>query len=138
MVSDGSLQSPSDRFLKLHIDELHFLLKLIAFKNIEHRDLAVFLAYVSLTEPRSGRCRASALKVAEDLNVTPSTVHRSLKRLREANLIVRHLDKRTGERVLLINPYLLSAGSPQQRGLLIKNYSEAIEANNPKPEADHS
>lgn len=138
MTPDASLQGSSDRFFKLHIDELHFLLKLIAFKNIEHRDLAVFLAYVSLTEPRSGRCRATALKVAEDLNVTPSTVHRSLKRLREANLIVRYLDKRTGERVLLINPYLLSAGSPQQRGLLIKSYSEAMQENEPQRTTGHS
>lgn len=120
---------PADRFFKLYIDELPFLLKLIAFKNIEHRDLAVLLAYVSLTEPRSGRCRATVAKIAEELNVTPSAIYASLKRLREAQLIVRAYDKRTGERIHLVNPYLVAGGSPNQRGFLIKSYMEALQAN---------
>lgn len=114
------------KFVKMHLDELDNLFLLLSFKNIRSIDVCVLLAYASFTDPRTGRCRAVAEKIANKLSIKQSNVYLSVKRLREAQLLVRITDKRTGEIIHLVNPYLFSGGSLQQRGLMIKTYAEAI------------
>ena len=124
---DSNQRQYNDRFVKLYLDEIPKLLLLLQFKNILSRDLVVLLAMVRLCEIRSGRCRAPAKKIAEDLQMNLNTVFLSIKRLREAQLIVKAYDKRTGEVMYLINPYLFSGCSGKQQGFQIKTYLEAIQ-----------
>ena len=115
------------KFAKLHLDELDSLFLLLSFKNIRSIDVCVLLAYVSFTDQRTGRCRVVAEKIADKLGIKQSNVYLSAKRLREAQLLVRTTDKRTGEIIHIVNPYLFSGGSLQQRGFMIKTYAEAIQ-----------
>lgn len=115
------------KFVKLHLDELDSLFLLLSFKNIRSIDVCVLLAYVSFTDQRTGRCRVVAGKIADKLGIKQSNVYLSVKRLREAQLLVRTTDKRTGEIIHIVNPYLFSGGSLQQRGFMIKTYAEAIQ-----------
>lgn len=116
------------KFVKLHLDELDHLFHLLSFKNIQPRDVCVLLAYVSFTDQRTGRCRVTAEKIAGKLGIPTSNVYPAVKRLRDAQLLVRGIDKRTGEKIHLVNPYLFSGGSLQQRGFMIKIYNEAIDS----------
>lgn len=124
----GSPGDRDDKFVKLFFNELDIVFAQLRFKNIQPRDCVVLLAHVSLTDHRTGRCRATAERISELLDVQPSNVYISVKRLREAQLMVRSVDKRTGEKIYLINPYLFSGGTPKQRGLQLKTYMEAIQS----------
>lgn len=123
-VSDG-------KFLRIGIHELEVFIQLTASKLIQHRDVTVFLAFISLTDWRSGRCRASCKKVAELIGKPQSYISISVKRLKETNMMVPSIDKATGERFFLINPDFLICGSGSRRGFLVKTYKDAIDENKP-------
>ena len=118
---------PSEEFfLRLNTKELQDLLSLVAKRSIQHRDFSLLMLFVSHTEWRSGKCRLTTAKAAELMNVGHSQVNTSVRRLKEFGLLTRTADARTGETYYLVNPYLVSSGARQKRGLAIKKFSETL------------
>lgn len=129
---DLSLSDSLDRFAKFYLSGMSEVLKLIANKKILPRDVAVLIAMASEMQIRSGRTRMRASKIADLLNVSQNHVQASIKRLRQAQLIVKTTDNRTHEVVYLISPYLFAGGSEKQRGLQTRVFHEAIIAEDPR------
>lgn len=130
-MSPGKGRPPVEAFVKLHLSGAGKLVKLLGLKKIQSRDLAVLLVMVSMMELRSNRTRVKASKISELLNASQNNVYLSIKRLREQKIIVKSCDKRTGEIVYMVSPYIFSGGSPKQRGFKIVTYNESIQADYP-------
>jgi hypothetical protein len=95
------------------------------------KDFVVLMTYIQFADWRTGRCRCSIEKLEEILERKRVTLYPSIKRLKQQKLIVPFRDQRTGEKLHLISPELLKAGSGARRGYLLKTYYEAIKSNEP-------
>lgn len=133
MTNDESFADSQDqsKFFRLGSYDLEVLIQLVAKRKLLNSDITVLLAFISLTDWRSGRCRARLAKVAELLGKPASTISISVKRLKDHGLMVPFIDKRTGEKLHIIHPGLLICGSGKQRGFLLKSFTEAINENMP-------
>lgn len=107
------------------------LISKVKEKKLLNRDLIVLFAYLTHTDWKTGRCRLTPKKGAEMLGYKVQTIQPCIKRLKKEHLIVPIQDSRTGERLSLISPYILKAGSSQSRNYLVKVYHDAIKENEP-------
>jgi hypothetical protein len=133
LTNDESFTDSQDqpKFFRLGSYDLEILIQLVAKRMLLHSDIVVLFAFISLTDWRSGRCRARLAKVGELLNKPVSTISVSVKRLKDHGLMVPFIDKRTGEKLHIIHPGLLICGSGKQRGFLVKSFMEAVNENRP-------
>jgi hypothetical protein len=129
-------QQDQSKFFRIGSYDLDVLILLIYARKLQNADFVVLFTFISLTDWRTGRCRARVSRVAELLGRKPSSVSLSVKRLKERRLMVPFTDKRTGEKLHFIHPNLLICGSGKQRGFLLRSFTEAIENNRPTPLPD--
>ncbi len=99
----------------------------VADKRLLYRDLAVLMALMANVNWRSGKAHVTQRCLADQLQMQPSHVSTSIKRLREEGLLARALDQPTGQWHFIVNPRLASVGSPQRRGHLFQQFDEALE-----------
>lgn len=97
--------------------------------TLQHRDLTVLLIYVCRSDWKTGRVRYSAELAANELGVTKSYIYQSLRRLSASFLLIPFQDKQTGERMRLVNPYLVKCGGNKSRPYLIRVFEEAANGN---------
>lgn len=116
----------SAHFCKVNLDELNLLVKLTQARVIHHRDLTVFWTFVSMMDWRTGRCRLTCARLSEELGINVNTIYLSVKRLRDASLILPYTEKRGGTKIYLVNPYIVNCGQGKQRGLVLKTFMEAL------------
>lgn len=130
--SDQSLadRAKEDKFFRLDAYELEVLLQMQAKKLLQHRDITVLLAFISLTDWRNGRCRTNCAFIGRLINKSKPLVSASVKRLKQYQLLVYCVNERnSGDAYYLLNPSLVICGSGRQRGFLIKQFNKAIENN---------
>lgn len=127
----------AEGFSCFYHDGLFTLISKLADGELKNRDLVVLMIYVIHSDWRTGRCRLTIKRVAEILKHKVQTLYPSLRRLKEQNLLVPIQDSRTGERLYIISPFILKAGSNQARGLMLKTYFAAINRNNPEDSTIH-
>lgn len=101
----------------------------VATKTLQHRDLTILMIYIIHASWRNGRCRLTTARVAEMMGHKIETIYPSVKRLKKARLLVPIKDSKTGEKLHLINPFLLKAGSGRVRGAMIKAFNDALQSN---------
>lgn len=118
-------------FILLYKSGVENLTKMVTEGKLLNRDIIVLLTYIHHADWRNGRCRLTAQKAAEIIGYKVATLQGSVKRLKKANLLVPIRDSKTGERLLIVSPYIVKAGSSQSRGYLIKLYHEAVAENEP-------
>jgi hypothetical protein len=135
-LEDSSLQDDeSGDFSVLYDDGMMLVAQLVASKDLQNRDAVVLMIYLANADWRTGRCRLHIDKVTEVLGLKVATLWPSVKRLQKANLLVPIRDPKTCERLHIVSPFLLKAGSGKARGYLLKTYYDAI--NNNQPETSH-
>ena len=109
-----------------HIEEIPQITALLKCKDrprwLLPKDLAVLIALFAYLNNRSGKVMVQQEQLAEDLGYTQPLISTSLKRLRQANLLVHNYDRRTGEKYYLLNPSIFSVGSHKKRQQLFKDY----------------
>lgn len=120
-----------DRFLSLQVGGLRSLILDISANKLQNKDFVVLMVYIIHSDWRTGRCRLTTQKVAEILGHKRKTLYPSIRRLKERYLLVPITDSRTGEKLYILSPFLLRAGSGQVRGFLVSTYFNAIEKNRP-------
>jgi hypothetical protein len=131
-----STNESSEKFFKSYLLDLDKLFTLLATKKIQSRDVTVLLVMARWMSAASSRVRISAKKIAEILKANPNTVYLSIKRLRDARLIVKSYDKRIDDACYMISPFIFSAGTVKQRGFQIKTFMEAIAEAYPDEQVD--
>jgi hypothetical protein len=132
-LEDSSLQDDeSGGFSVLYDDGMMLVAQLVASKDLQNRDAVVLMIYLANADWRTGRCRLHIDKVTEVLGLKVATLWPSVKRLQKANLLVPIRDPKTCERLHIVSPFLLKAGSGKARGYLLKTYYDAINNNQPE------
>lgn len=126
-ANEQSFEDDSSNFFRIGAAELSRLVNLAASGAIQHRDITVLLAFISLTDWRSGRCRATCAAVADLIEKKTNHVVLSLKRLKEEELMLPFIDYRTRDKYHIINPNFLVCGSGKKRGFLVKCFDEAVQ-----------
>ena len=127
LTDEQTFEDDSSNFFRIGSTELAKLVDLAASGTIQHRDITVLLAFISLTDWRSGRCRATCAAIAEILDKKTNHIVLSLKRLKENEIMLPFIDYRTKDRYHIINPNLLVCGSGKKRGFLVKCFDEALQ-----------
>jgi hypothetical protein len=139
-LEDSSLQDDeTSLFSVLYCDGMMRVAELVASKDLQNRDAVILLIYLAAADWRTGRCRLHIDKVAEVLGHKIATLWPSVKRLQRANLLVPIRDPKTCEKLHIVSPLLLKAGSGRARGFLLKTYYDAINKNQPdipQPDGD--
>ena len=131
-LEDSTLNNDKESdFMSLYGSGLSTLVLKIASNELQNKDLTVLLIHLIHSDWRTGRCRLTTQKVAEILGHQVKTLYPSIRRLKDQNLLVPIKDSRTGERLHIISPFLLKAGSGRARGFLLKTYYDAINRNQP-------
>lgn len=126
-----------EEFSCFYHDGLFTLTSKLANGELQNRDFVVLMIYAIHSDWRTGRCRLTIQRVAEILKHKVQTLYPSIRRLKEQNLLVPIQDSRTGEKLYIISPFILKAGSNQARGLMLKTYFTAINRNNPEDSTIH-
>lgn len=101
---------------------------------IQNKDLIILIIYSMHADWRTGRCRLTIARLSEMLGHKKETLYPSIRRLKNAAMLVPIRDGRTGEKLYIVNPFFMKAGSGKSRGYLIKTYADAIEANCSSPD----
>lgn len=127
-IEDAEQESP---YLVLFIHGLSRVIWMVTAGVLTAKDFVVLMVYIQFADWRTGRCRCSMEKLEQILERKKVTIYPSIKRLKEQKLIVPIKDGRTGEKLYLVSPELLKAGSGSRRGFLLKTYYEAIRSNEP-------
>ena len=131
-LEDSTLNNDKESdFMSLYGSGLSTLVLKIASNELQNKDLTVLLIHLIHSDWRTGRCRLTTQKVAEILGHQVKTLYPSVRRLKDLNLLVPIKDSRTGEKLYIISPFLLKAGSGRARGFLLKTYYDAINRNQP-------
>ena len=141
-LEDSTLEDGKESdFILLYEAGLSTLIEKIAANELQHKDLTVMVIHIIHSDWRTGRCRLTLQRVAEILGHQVKTLYPSIRRLKDQNLLVPIKDSRTGEKLHIISPFLLKAGSGKARGFLLKTYYDAINKNQPdilQPDGDDS
>jgi len=118
-------------FILLYKSGVTSLTKMVTEGKLLNRDIRVLLVYIHHVDWRNGRCRLTVQKAAEIIGYKVATLQTCVKRLKKVGLLVPIKDSKTGERLLIVSPYIIKVGSSQSRGYLAKLYHEAIAENEP-------
>ena len=121
-----SKEDGQEGFVMVHQRDLDSAISLVGTRQLELRDMAVFMALMAYMNWRSGRVPITAKALAERLQIQLPTCVSSLTRLKKELLVTRVVDRNTGENYYLLNPYVASVGSPQRRGLLWAQFKATV------------
>ena len=132
-ISDQRMDSR--HFIKMYLPDTSAmddrLLLLLRQKKLQPRDLVVVRALqmcmCKAAGRDQGRIKASAAYLAELSGTSPPHVSTSLTRLRKEYLLVRCLNRRSGEVFYLLDPHLWAIGRAQKEGHLWSQFKEAFD-----------
>ena len=97
----------------------------ISERKLQPRDAALFLALMNHTDTFSGRIYVTADQLAEDLRVTPSEARAGIGRLKREHMMRLIVEKGTGRRYYLLNPWVVQSGKPPAIGMAMKQFQDA-------------
>ena len=89
------------------------------------RDIAVWLAIVERLDYRTGQCDLLLECIAADIGMAPKYLTQSVKRLKDADLLIAQYNPRTGRRWHLVNPVHLFLGSEDRNRMIEQEWLAA-------------
>jgi hypothetical protein len=120
MRSKAEVQNP---FLMLYIKDLSRLIHKAGTRELKPRDGMVFLALLARVDWSTGRIKATADMLAEDLSSNPADIRASLSRLKSQHY-VRWIQDKT-DRFYAINPWVVEPANPKSRNYIKHCFMEA-------------
>lgn len=123
-----SRDDDSEGFVMIFTEEISIsVLGALRDKLLQHRDLSVLVALMAEVNWRNGKAEISQRVLARQLGIQEPHCSVSVRRLQSQRLVARMRDPRSGNTYFLINPRLVTVGGPQRRGLLLKQFDEAVD-----------
>jgi DNA-binding MarR family transcriptional regulator len=113
------------RFVMLQLRDLERVVTLLGQRKLRPRDAGVMFALMSHTDTYNGRIYVTAERLAEDLQVNPSEIRAAIGRLKREHVLRLVVEKGTGRRFYLLNPWVVQSGRPQAIGLAMKEFQAA-------------
>lgn len=124
---EGQDESAADEsFAIAYISGLDLLIDPVLNKRIVARDLSVLLFILRFYNVKAGRCFVTTAHLSEITGMADSMIRASIASLKRELLLATHVDKRTGAKSFMINPYVFSSGSKSKRGLLVKTFTSLV------------
>ena len=125
----------SRHFIKMYLPDTSAtedrLLLLVRQKRLQPRDLVVVRALqmcmCKAAGRDQGRIKASVAYLAELSGTKVPHIHTTMTRLRKEYLLVRCLNRRSGELYYLLDPHLFAIGRDQKEGHLWSQFKEAFD-----------
>ena len=125
----------SRHFIKMYLPDTSAmedrLLLLVRQRRLQPRDLVVVRALqmcmCKAAGRDQGRIKASPPYLAELCGTKVPHVHTTMTRLRKEFLLVRCLNRRSGELYYLLDPHLWAIGRAQKEGHLWAQFREAFD-----------
>ena len=109
----------------LQLQDLGGVIALLGQRVLQPRDAGVLLAFMAHTETYSGRIYVTVDRIAEDLQSNPAEVRAAVGRLKKQHLLRLIVEKDTGRKYYLLNPWVVKSGKPKAIGLAMKQFKEA-------------
>ena len=109
----------------LQLNDLEGVIDLMGKRKLRPRDAGVMLALMKHTDVRTGRIHVTAEQIAFDLQANPSEIRSAMARLKKELLLRLIVEKGTGKRYYLLNPWVVQSGSGPAIGLAMKQFQEA-------------
>ena len=119
--AEAAKVSPSDLFVKLHMDKITGAM-LMRDPDLMPRDVAILLVLAGEMDPQSGRINLAVSELARKCGILQSTFALSISRLKKKLLVINRQDRDSKAYYMLINPDLVSQGSPAQRSMKYKQF----------------
>lgn len=110
-----------DLFVKLHMDKITGAM-LMRDPDLKPRDVAILLVLAGEMDPQTGRVNLAVSQLARKCGILQSTFALSISRLKKKLLVINRQDKESKAYYMLINPDLVSQGSPMQRSKKYKQF----------------
>ena len=101
------------------------LVRRISERKLLARDAAIYLALMAHTDTMTGRIFVTADQLAEDLACKPSEVRAGIARLKREHELRQIVEKGTGKKYYLLNPWSVQSGKPPAIGLAMKQFADA-------------
>lgn len=120
---EGQEEGANDEsFAITHISGLDLLIDPVLNKRIMARDLSVLLFILRFYNVKAGRCFVTTAHLSKVTGMADSMIRASIAKLKKELLLATRVDKRTGAKSFMINPYVFSSGSRSKRALLVKTF----------------
>lgn len=113
-------------FVLCYLDEMKKFLPAFKERRLRPRDAAVLFTLLCFHNPKTGLCHVSVTHLAETLDSHLSDVSSSISRLKKTLLVTTYVDKVSGQRSFLVNPYLFASGGKKKRAFLRVKFTELI------------
>lgn len=120
------IQDKHDGFGMIHLGEIQNYFLAIHERKLLPRDFVVLFALISYMDSKTAKVRFTLKILSEQINMHSSSVSASLKRLKDAFIIAKVVE-RNGDKYYLISPYLISVGSKKKWGHLHSLFTNAFE-----------
>lgn len=109
----------------LQLKDLERVISLLGDRRLKPRDAGVFVALMRHTDTFTSRIHVTADQIAMDLQINPSETRAAIGRLKREHLLRLIVEKGTGRRYYLLNPWMVQSGKPEAIGLAMKQFQEA-------------
>jgi hypothetical protein len=109
----------------LQLKDLERLVTRLGDRRLKPRDAGVFIALMRHTDTFTNRIHTTADEVAADLQINPSEARAAIGRLKREHLLRLIVEKPTGRRYYLLNPWVVQSGKPEAIGLAMKQFEQS-------------
>lgn len=109
----------------LQLRDLEKVVTLLGERKLRPRDAGVLLAFMRHTDTRTNRIHVTADQLALDLQANPSEIRSAIGRLKREHLLRLVVERATGRRYYLLNPWVVQSGKPPAIGMAMKQFQEA-------------
>lgn len=113
-------------FVLCYLDEMKKFLPAFREKKLRPRDAAILFALFCFHNPKTGLCHVSVAHLAETIGSRVTDISSGLSRLKKALLVTTYINRVSGERSFLLNPYLFASGGKKKRAFLRVKFMELI------------
>lgn len=107
-------------------DQLLKTIEKLQSRDLKPADLAVLMGLAAYADLRSCRVYATSTTMAKRLGMSLANYGASFKRLYANMLVNKKKDPISGSSIILINPYVLSTGDSQERGIAWRHFKESF------------
>jgi len=109
----------------IFVRDVQRILELSKDRVLRPRDSTVLLALIANADWKTGEIHASQEQLANQINMQPSAICSSIKRLSDNHLVRRIRAERGLAWFYAINPYVVRFGTEKAQGMIWKQFSEA-------------
>lgn len=121
------MRETNEFFAKVHLKAPTPITQLLKERTLQPRDVATLYCMVESMNPKSGKVHLRPSALAEMTGMKLPNMTNTLKRLRNAMVVVQQKDKDTGGYYYLICPQYVSVGTDKKRAYLGHQYAEAMQ-----------